>query len=169
MKLATSDWYFEDFTLADRVTTMARTITEADLVSFVGFAGFFEEVFLSAPNATQEHFFGRRLVPGPMTFVLAEGLYILTGRSRHGIAYLGVEELRMTAPVACGDTIKCDVEIIEARAAKTGNRGIVRTLHSVRNQQGLEVLTYRSARMIQARPAGGESRPASASEVRNEP
>jgi acyl dehydratase len=152
-----ADWYFDDFVVGERIRTMSRTITEADLAAFVGLAGFFEEVFLSVPVATERHNFKRRLVPGPMTFVIAEGLFILTGRSHRGIAYLGVESLRLTAPVGCGDTIICEVEVIATERNCNRDAGIVKCRHRVNNQDGIEVLSYQSARMIEARPlAGGE-------------
>jgi hypothetical protein len=48
-------FYFEDFVVGDVYQTLSRTMTEADLVGFVGLTGFFEEVFISAPRALSGH------------------------------------------------------------------------------------------------------------------
>jgi acyl dehydratase len=87
-----------------------------------------------------------------MTYMMAEGLFILTGRMHYGVAYLGTDELRLTAPVGCGDTIRCEVEVVEARPSSSRPAGIVSCRHRVLNQDGTEVLTYRSTRMIETRP-----------------
>ena len=152
-----SDFYFEDFRVGDVCRTISRTITEADLAGFVGLTGFFEEVFVSVPRALTGHHFDRRLIPGPMTYVFAEGLFILTGRMHRGIAYLGIDELRLTAPVGCGDTIQCEIEVVEARPSKSKPGGVVRCSHRVLNQDGIQVLTYGSSRIIEYRPTPTDS------------
>jgi len=50
-----------------------------------------------------------------------------------------------------GDTIHVVVEVTEARAASTGQRGVVTTKNSVRNQRGEDVLIYTPVRLIRGR------------------
>lgn len=132
------------------LTTSARTVTEADLVTFVTSAGFFEPLFLDARVAEGEPYNGR-LVPGALTFVLAEGLVIQTGVIHGtGLAFLGAD-LKVLAPVYVGDTIAVSVEVTEARASRTAGRGVVTTTNTVCNQRGEEVLVYKPVRLIRGR------------------
>ena len=56
--------------------------------------------------AREQTIFKARVVPGLCILVAVEGLYVLTGHTHHGRAYLGLDELRLVAPVLCGDTIR---------------------------------------------------------------
>ena len=151
-------WYFDDFAPGQVVRTMGRTVTEADIVNFVTWAGIFEETFINADFARKETLFKARVAPGFLAFVLAEGLYVLSGHTHHGRALLGIDEVRLTAPVVAGDTIYAEVAVVEARpsASRPGN-GVVTLSHSVRKGEGVEVMRYRTTRLIESRaPKDGD-------------
>ena len=57
-------WYFDDFAPGQVVRTMGRTVTEADIVNFVTWAGIFEETFINADFARKETLFKARVAPG---------------------------------------------------------------------------------------------------------
>jgi len=142
---------WQDMSVGDTLTTSARTITEADLVSFVTSAGFLEPLFLDAGAAVAEGPYAGRLVPGALTFVFAEGLVIQTGVIHGtGLAFLGAE-LRVLAPVYVGDTIHVEVEVTTARASRTEGRGVVTTTNRVRNQHRDDVLVYSPTRLVRGR------------------
>jgi acyl dehydratase len=148
------EWYFEDFEPGQVDTTMGRTLSEADVMTFVGFTGVFEEIFINAEYAREQTLFGRRVVPGLCILVVVEGLYVLTGHTRHGRAFLGLDELRAVAPVACGDTIRAEVTVESVRpSAKREGHGVTALRHRVLNQDGAEVMTYKTVRLIECRPA----------------
>ena len=149
-----ADWYFEDFVAGEVTRTMGRTVTETDIVSFVRFAGIFEETFINADYARTQTLFKSRVAPGFLALVLAEGLYVLTGHTHHGRALLGIDELRLTAPVKAGDTIHAEISVVEARPSRSQpGHGVVTLAHSVRNQEETEVMRYRTVRLIEARKA----------------
>lgn len=148
--MTTDDWRFEDFHLGAVYTTSRRTVTEADLVNFIGLGGFFEQIFMVA-EATPDNPYGKRVVPGYLTLVIAEGLYTQTGMMHNAVGLLGLDKARWSAPVSCGDTVSVRIAVTETRPSRKGGRGIVSTTHSVQNQDGVEVLSYRSARMIRGR------------------
>jgi acyl dehydratase len=54
-------------------------------------------------------------------------------------------------PVFVGDTISAVVEVLDARKASKGERGVVTTRVSVRNQDDEEVLVYEPVRLIRGR------------------
>jgi acyl dehydratase len=126
--------------------TTGRTITEADLIAFITLVGVNEPLFFDIQFGL-DHGYTGRLVPGMLTFSYAEGLVLQTG-SIHGtgLAFLHTE-LDVKAPVYVGDTITVVVEVIEQRAASSGNRGLIRTRNSVVNQDGRTVLVYTPLRL----------------------
>jgi acyl dehydratase len=140
--------HFEDFVVGQVVQTMRRTITEPDMLSFVQLSGLFEELWLDADKASTTGLYTGRLVPGYMTLTFAEGLLVLTGAMRNAVGMLGLTDAQWKGPVVCGDTIRCDVEVLETRVSKNPDRGVVVLVHRVLNQHDAVVLSYRSARLI---------------------
>ena len=158
-----NDWYFDDFEVGQVHTTMGRTVTETDLVNFVTFGGIFEEIFINAEYAKNSSLFKGRAVPGMLIMVVAEGLYVQTGHTHHGRAFLGLDELRITAPVVCGDTIRAEVSVESMRASQgQPGHGILALRHRVLNQQKVEVMSYKTVRMLACRPTAHEATPAPA-------
>jgi acyl dehydratase len=145
-------WFFDDFIPGQRHTSMGRTVTETDIVSFVTLCGIFEELFLNVEQQDNTILEGR-VAPGMLVLAYAEGLYIQTGHTHAGRAFLGLDELRLTAPTCSGDTLRVTVTVEETRpSASRPGHGIVTLRHSVTNQKDVEVLTYRTTRLLQARP-----------------
>jgi acyl dehydratase len=137
---------WEDQPVGFRFATGARTITEPDLVNFVGLAGFIGSMFLDARRAAELGYRGR-VVPGMLTLVLAEGLVLQTNVLHGtGIAFLGLE-MDVRDPVYVGDTIEVVVEVTGSRATSRAGRGIVTSTNTVLNQDGDVVLVYRPTRM----------------------
>ena len=152
-RLSDRSWYFDDFEVGQVDLTMGRTVTEADLVNFVTFGGIFEEIFINAEYAQANSLFKGRVVPGLLILVVAEGLYVQTGHTHQGRAYLGLDELRIRAPVVCGDTIRAEVSVESARRSRgRPGHGILAMRHRVLNQHGVEVMAYKTTRMLACRP-----------------
>ena len=109
----------------------------------------------STPSTPKHHsLFHGRVVPGLLILVVAEGLYVQTGHTHHGRAYLGLDELRITAPVVCGDTIHVEATVESARpSGSRPGHGILAMRHRVRNQHDAEVMAYKTTRMLACRPA----------------
>ena len=90
---------FEEHQVGITYTTLARTVSETDIVTFVNLCGFTEPLFMDMEYLARESVFRRRAAPGALTFALAEGLIIQTGMLHGtGMAYLG-GEIRVVAPV----------------------------------------------------------------------
>jgi acyl dehydratase len=143
-------WFIEDFSPGDFFVTMGRTVTETDLVNYLGLSGFFEEVFMNAPMAQSRSVYQRRVVPGVLVLAIAEGLFVLTGRLQQGIAFLGLSDLQIRGPVAVGDTLSARLEVRSTRLTSKPGRGILEISHAVR-ADGSVVMEYTSARMVAAR------------------
>lgn len=138
---------WEEMPLGWSFRTAARSITEADLINFITMFGFIEPLFWDESSAESMGYRGR-LVPGALTYAMAEGLVLQSGVIHGtGIAFLGMD-LEIHAPVFVGDTLDAVVVVTEARPSSKHGRGIVRTEVSVRNQDRSNVLTYRPLRLI---------------------
>ncbi len=146
--------YFEDFEVGERFVTAGRTVTEPDIMSFIGLAGIYEELYTNHEYVATQTIFKRRFAPGPLTFSLAEGLVLQTGLFHGtGMAFLEMH-MKLTAPVFLGDTIRVEVEVTGKRETRHPERGIVTFAHTVRKQTGEVVLEMTKVRMIRRRPGG---------------
>jgi acyl dehydratase len=133
--------------------TLARTVSETDIVNFVNQCGFTEPLFLDMEYVKRESLFGRRAAPGALTFALSEGLVMQTGLIHGtGMAWLG-GELTVVAPVLEGDTIRVEVEVVDKRETKKADRGIVTYRHRILNQRDEVVLEATIRRMIRREKA----------------
>lgn len=143
--------HFENFLPGQVFTTDRRTITEADHVNFTTSFGFFEPLFMDQAYVETQTPYKRRIVPGTLTFSMAEGLTILSGILHGtGIAFLGAE-LDILKPVFVGDTIGVEIEVVDKRQTRKPQQGIVTYAHRVRNQNQEVVMTYTIKRMIRCR------------------
>jgi acyl dehydratase len=144
---------YEEHKAGDVHRTLARTVSETDIVNFVTQCGFTEPLFMDMEYVKKESVFGRRAAPGALTFALSEGLIMQTGLIHTtGMAFLG-GELKVVAPVLEGDTIRVEVEVAAKRETKKPDRGIVTYRHRVLNQRDEVVLEATIQRMIRRRAA----------------
>ena len=144
---------FEKHAIGKVYRTLARTVSETDIVNFVNQCGFTEPLFLDMEYVKRESVFGRRAAPGALTFSLSEGLVMQTGLIHGtGMAWLG-GELRVVAPVLEGDTIRVEVEVTDKRETRKTDRGIVTYRHRVLNQRDELVLEATIQRMIRRESA----------------
>ena len=142
---------FEDFDLGNTYVTRGRTITETDLVNFATQFGFFESLFMDRDYVAERTEYQRPIVPGALTFSMAEGLTILSGILHDtGMAFLGVE-LEILKPVFIGDTIRVEIKVTAKRETRKPDRGIVTCNHRVINQHNAPVMQYQIKRMIRRR------------------
>lgn len=69
------------------------------------------------------------------------------------LAGAGIDNLRWLAPVYPGDTLRCEAEILEARAsASKPDRGLVRARTTVFNQYDAPVMAHESKVVVRRRP-----------------
>lgn len=143
--------YFEDLPVGRRFRTIGRTLTEADLVNFIGVTGITEVLFSNVEFLKHESDIKERVVPAAMVYSFAEGLLVHATMQHTGFAFLHME-LNVEGPTYAGDTIHVECEVIESRrSASRPNRGLLRTRNRVVKQDGKVALTYTPLRMIKAR------------------
>jgi acyl dehydratase len=154
--------FFEGFHAGDRFATGRRTVTEHDILQFVTLVGLTEPLFLDLEYIKKESIFGERIAPGSLTFGIAEGLTVQTGIIHGtGLAFAGLDRMRLSAPVKVGDTIRVEIEVLDTRALPQRGGGIVRYRQWVKNQRGETVMEYHVARLIRGENGGSAGRDAS--------
>jgi acyl dehydratase len=128
--------FFDEIYVGQAWRTLARTITDADVVNFAGFSGDFN------PLHTDEEFargtqFGGRIAHGPGVFSIAIGLESRLGiKDGTAIAFLGMT-WNLTRAVRIGDTIHVEQTVADTRASSSkSDRGIVTFDVQVKNQRG---------------------------------
>src|SRR5437764_4339742 len=140
---------FEGFHAGDRFATGRRTITEHDIMQFVGLVGLTEPLFLDMEYIRNESLYGERIAPGSLTFGMAEGLTVQTGIIHGtGLAFVGIDRMKLFGPVKVNDTIQVDIEVLDTKPVPARGGGIVRYRHWVKNQRDETVMEYDVARLI---------------------
>ena len=149
--------FFEDVKLGDKLVTPGRTITETDIVIFAGMAGTLEPLFTDMEYVKKSSLFGRRFAQGTLVLSMSMGLAVQLGMT-HGtvMGFLGIDQLRATKPVFCGDTIHVDVEVTEKKETRHADRGVVTTRRIVKNQDDEVVMTYMHTMLIRRRGTEGK-------------
>ncbi len=145
--------YWDDLRVGEKFRTLNRTITEPDIVNFIGVTGMVETLFTDLTFGDHGGGpMGGRVVPAACTYTMIEGLLCQSTMQTTGLALLEVEK-KVLKPVFAGDTVHAEVEVLAVRPTSKGNRGIVTTMNSVVNQRGETVITYRAVRMMAGRPS----------------
>lgn len=144
-------FYWQELTVGDRYRTYGRTITSSDIGRFVGLVGMLEVLFVNAEYRRRQSGIRGELAPGALVFAMAEGLVLNATAQETGLAFLGTE-MNIERPAFSGDTIEVEIEVTEVRQESKGDRGLVRTLNTVRNQRGETVMVYHPLRLMMGRP-----------------
>lgn len=134
---------FSDFQPRETFETYARTVTEADLQTFLGLSGIKFPVFLDENFARDQTPFGGRIVPGFLTASITAGM-MENVLGPDVLAGLGLDAFRFHAPVRPGDTIRSEITVNDTRETSDGERGIVSLDVKVINQKSETVLDYRA-------------------------
>lgn len=143
-------YFWQDLSVGQEFRSLRRTITEADLVGFIGCTGQTEILFIDETfdGAIKSH---GRPVPSALTYSLIEGLLMQTLLQSAGLALLEVSQ-RIVAPVCVSDSVHGLVTITEVRPTSKSGRAVVTAHVSVFNQSDTMVMEYDVKRLIAGRP-----------------
>jgi 3-hydroxybutyryl-CoA dehydratase len=145
-------FYWNDMKVGDRFRTLNRTITESDIVNFIGVTGMLETLFTDLSFSSEHGAIKGRVVPAACVYTIIEGLLCQATMQTTGLALLEVEK-KILKPVFAGDTVHAEVEVTAVRPTSKGNRGIVTTQNNVYvAARDTLVITYRAVRMMAGRP-----------------
>jgi 3-hydroxybutyryl-CoA dehydratase len=130
-----SGMYFEEFEPGQTITSPARTITEADVVSFAALSGDWNAIHTDAVYAAQ-HFFGQRVAHGLLIMSIASGLAMRLGILEDTVlAFREIEGWKFSQPVFIGDTIRVRASVTQTKAMARLGGGSVSLKVEVLNQK----------------------------------
>lgn len=139
---------WQDLAVGQRLRTFRRTVTETDLVNFIGVTGMLEAIFIDADYEGSA--IAGRPVPAALTYTLIEGFILQTMIQGTGLAMLELVQ-KIHAPVLVGDSIEAVVEVTGIRPTSKGGRAIVDSRIEVFNQHGRCVMYYDARRLLAGR------------------
>lgn len=144
--------YWEDYNVGDRFKTPGRTITESMTSLMVSLGGFNQPFFLDEEEA-KKSLFGGMIAPGRMTIFMMGGLEEQSGMwdEETMLALMGIDEIRIKAPLRPGDTLRVEMEITEKRETSKPDRGIIIHKSVCKNQRGEEVAETEAAHLLKRR------------------
>jgi len=128
----------------------ARTITEADIVTFAGFSGDYNAIHTDHEYAKTTAY-RRPIAHGFGIFSIASGLSTHSPANRI-VALLGVRDWKFTAPVFAGDTIHVVCRVIEKSLKGVGKRGEILWHQQIINQDGKVVQEGHMSTLVECRP-----------------
>lgn len=142
----------EEFAVGEMFESHGRTLTEADLVNFLGFVGDYEPVHADEEFAKKSPL-GRRIMNGSAVTSAADGLISRMGLFEGtAISFLACT-WEFKAPVFINDTVRAQLKVTEARPSKKGGRGVVVLAVTIVNQAGQAVITGSWTMLVLSRSA----------------
>lgn len=137
MKLVKTYEYLDDYIVGEKFVSSGRTITEADIVNFAGFTGDWHPLHTNDIYAKKTHYSGR-IAHGMLILSIAMILPLRIGQNssfipKSFIAFYGMDKVRFTKATMIGDTIHCEVEIVDTINIGKG-KGILVARNEIKNQ-----------------------------------
>ncbi|NLV73397.1 MAG: dehydratase [Chloroflexi bacterium] len=143
--------FFEDFTVGDTFDSMARTITEADIVAFAALSGDYNPLHTDAEFARSSPF-GQRIAHGLLVLSIASGLAARNGFIDGTAQAFTTLDWRFRAPVLIGDTIRVQATVTRVRAVVAMGGGLVYLEMRVLNQRDEVVQQGEWSLVMRGRP-----------------
>lgn len=141
-------FYWQDLQEGQAFRTFRRTVTETDLVNFIGVTGMVEAIFIE--QGYEGGAIVGRPVPGALTYSLIEGFILQTMIQGTGLAMLELTQ-KIHGPVVVGDTIWATVTVTGIRPTSRSGRAVVDSTIEVFNQRDERVMTYTARRLLAGR------------------
>lgn len=130
--------WLEDYSVGEKMVSIARTITESDVVDFAKMSGDWYSIHVDKEYA-KTTVFGDRIAHGFLTIALGGSMCMWLGPNtfipKSFIAFLGLDNVRLTVPTKIGDTIHWE-GTITAIEPKSKGRGVITYSVEIINQRG---------------------------------
>jgi acyl dehydratase len=146
--------YFEDFRPGDETEIGPVSVSEEEIVAFA--RSYDPQPFHIDAERAKDGPFGGLVASGWHTTALFMGMFVRTILlDSASLGSPGVSEIRWTAPVRPGDTLRGLVTVTDVRPSATNaRRGTVFTTSEVRNQDDVVVMTLKARGFFARRPEG---------------
>ena len=144
--------YFEDFEVGQTVMTSGRTITEADIVTFAGLSGDYNQIHTDADFAAKDTF-GQRVAHGLLVQSIASGLAVQTGVIEGTVMAFRELSCKFSRPVFIGDTIRVQLDVVKKKAFRRLGGGNVMMKVSVLTHRDDVVQRGEWTMLVKMKPA----------------
>ena len=134
---------------------VCRTLDVGDF-SLLHQLTWFNMAIHSNAEYAQGTWFKERSLAGPVIFAVADGLIhhadtLAELLARYGYeiyAYLGVDQMKLTAPVLFGDTLHAEAEVVDLRPTKNPERFLFIYQNRAYNQRNQQVIEYQTTMLV---------------------
>lgn len=147
--------YLEDIKVGQKVSFGNYQVTREEVMDFA--RKYDPQPFHLDDEAAAKTHFGRLSASGWHTAAMTMAMLVenLKKNKQAGLGSPGVDELRWLKPVYPGDTLRVEIETLEARASQSRpEMGITKGLVTVFNQDNVPVMTMKSIGLVATRPKG---------------
>jgi acyl dehydratase len=145
-----TDRFFEDYTAGATYVCGSFTLTKDEIIAFA--RQYDPQMMHVDPDLAARGPFGQIIASGWHTIARTMRLVVDNFLPHNGLAAPGVDELRWPRPVRPGDTLTVHATVQEARRSRSKpDRGLIRTLLEVLNQNGEVVMSLQPMNLVRVR------------------
>ena len=142
---------FEDFPVGSRFVSGSETISKEEIIEF---AHSYDPQPFHLGNPANENLLGGLAASGWQTAAVSMRLFIDTMQVEGAIIGRAIDELRWPAPVHPGDSVRVEIEILEARLSQSKpGYGLIRYRSLTRNQDDEVVQSFVALAILPVRAA----------------
>jgi acyl dehydratase len=144
--------YFEEFSVGQRIVSVARTVAESDIMSFAGLTGDYNQIHTDAEFAKGTQF-GQRIAHGLLGLSIAVGLLMRTGVLEGTVmAFREIVEWKFIKPVFIGDSLHVEMEAKELKPMPRVGGGLAMVALEVKNQKDETLMRGTLAVLVASKP-----------------
>ncbi len=145
--------YFEEFNVGQKIVTVGRTISEADIMAFAGLSGDYNRIHTDA-EFSKSMPFGQRIAHGLLGLSITSGLAMRTGIMEGTVmAWREINEWKFVKPVLIGDTLHAELTVNETKAIPRLKGGSVVLSIDTQNQNGETVMRGVWTVLVMSKPS----------------
>ncbi len=145
--------YFDDIQVGQEWDSLARTVTEADIVHFAGLSGDFNPIHVDHEYCKQT-VFRKPIAHGLLVLAMGSGAGIAAPPMRT-LAFMAIKEWNFLEPVYIGDTIHIQAKVLAIEPRARGRRGVVTWQRTIVNQHDKPVQQGITVTLVEGRGGRG--------------
>ena len=144
--------HFDEFSIGQKIISVARTMTEGDIVTFAGLTGDYNQIHTDAEFAKGTPF-GQRIAHGLLGLSIAVGLLMRTGVLEGTVmAFREIIEWKFIKPVFIGDSLHVEMEVRELKAMPRVGGGLAIVALDVKNQKEEPLMSGTLSVLVASKP-----------------
>ncbi|MHB1734596.1 MAG: MaoC/PaaZ C-terminal domain-containing protein [Ferrimicrobium acidiphilum] len=144
------EWFWEDYSVGQKVVTGGRTVVDADARMFFGATDASHPAHLDLQYA-EKHPFRKLTAPGSLIIGIVDGLVVrYLVPQEHKVIHYGYDRIRFVHPVFFGDTIHLEASLVEKRF-RDDEFGMLVFAYEIKNQESVTVSVITDLQLVESR------------------